>query len=276
MLRDIYQAHKTRIVFAYGVYAFEFTLFALLPMMLGKAIDSLILGHYWMLMVYVGISLAGGTIGFFRRRIDTRVFSLIWSEYATKAVINLLNKGVEKTRIVSRASFVGQYSSFLEYTLPSVVSSVFNICVSLFLITWAAPIAGLPVVVLVGTTLSTCYFFSNKIKKVESNLQSTRELSHTGIVNGEVDVVEKTYVEQNRLYIQRSDLDATSWGLMDLFCLITQILVVFAIVQQGHTVGTIMSTLAYTDSIFNRMFALSDGIVNWRQVEIANSLLAEE
>lgn len=230
MLKDIFRNHKWSIGITYLIFFVEFGLFAMLPWMLGEAVDHLINHKYGFFIGYIALCTAGLGIGFFRRRLDTRVFIGIWIVYTTKAVANLIEKKIDPAKIASRSSFVKHYSDFFEYTMPVMVSNSVNIIISLVMIFLAAWQAGCVVLVTSLVGLVASYLWACKIQQVEIATQETREEIHGAILTGNIPVIEEGYKEQLKRHVQRSDMEANVWSVIDVLATASDVAIIWALI----------------------------------------------
>lgn len=276
MLSNMFGKHKFAIAATYSVFLVEFLIFALLPSLLGMAVDAMLLGKGKIFSIYIAISMSGMLLGWFRRRLDTRVFIGIWAKYTADAVNNLICKGVDPTRIISRSGFVTTYIHFIEYWLPMFVSAVINICIACTMISIASPKAGGIVIGLTSITLFSCFRFAHKIQVAEIKAQEIREDLHAAIINTNQPKVYRCYRNTFSNQVINSDLMAASWGVMDTMLVIAVAVVVASVVGEGHSLGIITATLTYTNRIFEKIDCIGNFFCNLKQIEIANDLLQKE
>lgn len=272
MIWEIFSLHKTRILITYGIFLVEFVLFAFLPYFLGNGIDALMAKQHFAFWLYVGLAVSGEVIGYFRRRLDTRVFVGIWSSCVSKAICALMDRGLPKEVVMTRSHLVRHYSDFYEYTLPATVSCIVNIVISCWMIFIASSTAS-SIILLIVLSLYLCHYFSHKIQKAELDVQDSREAVGKSISDNDKEAVASSYHTMGARLIRRSDLDALAWLGTGSISLLSQLIVVVLVANQGHTLGTIMSCIAYTNRIYERVDILGSLLNQLKQVEIADQLL---
>lgn len=275
MIWALFSQHKARILLTYAIFMVEFVLFAFLPFFLGKGIDALLAGkplHFW---IFVCLAVAGEAIGYLRRRFDTRVFMSIWTKSVSKTIGGMIDRGLKSELIINRSYLVQHYVNFFEYTMPSGVSSIVNILISCWMIVMAAHSASV-VLVMVLIAMAICYILSHKIQAAELAIQDSREAVGESIGAADKDKVSENYDLMGRRFIHRSDLDALAWTSASSLSLLSQVVVVLLVVNAGHTLGTIMACIAYTTRIFERVDILGMLLNQWKQVGIADKLLATD
>jgi hypothetical protein len=276
MLWTIFNQHKLKISATYLLFLIEFVLFAMLPYILGEAVDALMAGEHQTLAIYVGISLFGMVLGWFRRRLDTRVFMKLWATYTNESVGNLIRRGIESTKIISRSQHTYTYINFIDVGLPSFTSSAVNIVISCVMIFMASWIAGIAAIVIAGVTLVSCYLYSIKIQETELEGQTIREDLHAAIVDTDVDKVQDCYDRSLKNEVRHSDLMAASWGILDTLSLMATTVILVSVIKSGHSIGIITSTLTYTTRLFERAEIVGYFFNSLKGVEIADHVLAKE
>lgn len=272
MIWEIFRHHKLRILLTYLVFLFEFVLFAFLPYFLGKGVDSLLAGKYAAFWLFVGLGISGELIGFFRRRLDTRVFVGVWTGTVSRSICGMIDRDLKTELIINRSHLTRHYSDFFEYTMPSGFSSLINIVISCYMIVTAANHA----VIVIGTitlAMSVCYYVSCRIQESELKIQDSREVVGNAIGARNKREIVSGYDLMKKKLIHRSNLDATAWLSTGSLSLISQVAVVLLVVKAGHSLGTIMSCLAYTTRIFERIDIIGTLLNQWKQVGIADQLL---
>ncbi len=283
MLKEIFKNHKISIGLTYLVFLVEFLLFAFMPWLLGHSVDRLIAKDYNSFYWYIGLCTIGLGIGFFRRRLDTRVFIGIWIIYTTKAVLDMIDRKIEPAKIASRAAFIKHYSDFFEYTMPVLVSNSVNMVVSVAMIFLASWQAGLFALVASILGLGLSYRWACKIQDVEIATQETREEIHTAIINRDKPAIDTGYKVQLRRHIQRSDMEASVWSVIDFLAYSSDLVIIVMILIINPTgipikemVGTIMATIQYNGRIWARVDGLSQIFTQVKNLEIADDLMKKE
>ena len=273
MLSEIFNNNKKWLCITYTILLVEFTLFALMPWLLGKAVDQLILGDWDTFWFYIGCCSVGVLIGTGRRLLDTRAFTKIWAKAAVKTIQRLIARDVSSPKIMSRRDLVRRYADFYEFTIPQTVSAIIDIIVALVIIGLAI---GTPVSWIGGLLmLSFCssYFWSCKIQKVEQASQKIREEINHHIDDRNEEKMEGAFDAIVTKYIRHSDYDAASWGFTDVMSIAAEIILVMCLIQQEATTGTIMSTITYCWRLFIRANIISWFFMNLKHIEVANDYL---
>lgn len=253
MLRKIFTQNKKWMFFTYAVLIIENLLFAICPWFLGKSIDALIEGQTTLFIQYICLTSIAATIGFTRRRLDTRVFMSIWRTASIESIEILCKKNIESPKIISRASNVYYFANFFESVLPIAIGSVIYIIISLVAIAGVLGTKTIILLVLGVLSLVISYHVANKSAVVENLAQNEREERESAIVVKDMKSIEHCYNNLSKLYIKKSDLDAYNWGILDIILIIGELFVILNLVAACQSPGIIMATTTYLYQLFGRI-----------------------
>ena len=274
MLYNIFWNNKWRIGISYALLLIEFSVFAILPFLMGLAVDGVIAGDKKNFNLWIGVSVFALVAGFTRRRFDNRAFLHIWSKKATEIINGLIAKNVDRTKIVSRSYMVKEFAHFLEFTIPAVVSAIIDISVSLAMLWIFVPSVGFWMLLLAFLAVTTCYVFSIYINRMEIICQHGREKIADSIMIDNTLGVENGYEDQRRSYVRYSDLDASSWGLLDIIATAGLVIVIFS--SSECTAGMVMANLTYCQKLFDKSCFVSHFFKHYKQVNTWTEFLKNE
>src|ERR1700736_6056204 len=134
LLQTIFGNYRRQIVVTYLVTLAE-NLFELsYPSLTGLAVNGLLKRDFMGLWLLLGVWLAHTITGVFRQSYDTRVFSSIFTDLATRTVAEQEIKGVSTSQIVARSSLSREFVNFFERDVPATVNSVFGLLGALVLL----------------------------------------------------------------------------------------------------------------------------------------------
>lgn len=276
MLRNVYAENRTYIVGTYLLMGFEFALYAVLPWVLGLAVDSLLAGHREEFWWYLGLSLVGMVVSTTRRRIDTRVFRRVWKDKTIDAVHQQRKKGVKGPRIVSRCQMVLHYGDFFEFTVPAFVNALLAMVVSAVMIVYVMEWMSVWIMLMTLLSIVVSYLLSLYVKWNEAECQKNREQRDARITHEDFSEVEGDYEKLRRLYVFRSDADASAWRLIELLHIGATVLALLYLCQHGGTAGAIMATLMYVNKLFDHVTVFSCFFNSVSMVQVANEVLNKE
>jgi len=276
MLSELFWNNKWRIILTYSLLFVEFIVFALLPYLMGLAVDGILAGNHEQFNFWIGVSLFALVTGFIRRRYDSRAFLSIWSAKATQVINDLIAKDVDRTKIVSRSYMVKEIANFLEFTIPSTVSAIVDIAVSLVILWLFLPLVGIWMVGLLLAAVVSCYIFAIYINRMEIACQHGREKIADSIMKDDKEGVAQGYDDQRKMYVKYSDLDATSWGILDIIAGIAQVVVVMSVANAGATAGAIMANLLYCQKLFEKSCFITFFFRHYQQINTCTEFLNSE
>jgi ABC-type multidrug transport system fused ATPase/permease subunit len=246
LLQTIFGKYRRRIVGTYVVTLAENLFELAYPSLTGLAVNGLLKHDFAGLGMLLGVWLAHTATGVFRQSYDTRVFSSIYTDLATRTVSEQATKGVSTSQIVARSSLSREFVNFFERDVPATVNSLFGLLGALVLLffydAWSAVFCLMLLIPLAilnrqysGRTLTLNRRLNNQLER-EVTLLTQRRPSR---VFGHYRVLAKWR-------IRLSDAEATNWGVMELFSIGLSAAVIMRIASLPHIEpGTIYAMLAY-------------------------------
>jgi ABC-type multidrug transport system fused ATPase/permease subunit len=184
--------------------------------------------------------------GVFRQRYDTRVFTSIYTDLATRTVGEQRSMGVSTSQIVARSALSREFVTFFERDVPATVNSVFGLFGALVLLffydVWSAIFCLMLLIPL--AILNRRYSRRTLLLNRRLNNQFEREVSVlTRLVPSRV---LGHYRLLGRWRIRLSDAEAMNWGVMELFNIGLSAAVILRVASL-HRIqpGTIYAMLAY-------------------------------
>lgn len=204
----MFRQNRIWISVSYAILFVEYFIVALLPWLLGRAVDALLTGESVQFIQYLALCFGSFVIGVVRRRFDSRVFCRIWGHHVTHIVTDLIKRNVKKSKIISRSGMVRQFADFFETDLPMLVNALMDLVVAVGMVIWTVPLAGTCTTVCVGLSLLMSYFVACKIQQIETNLQRNRERIDQAVLAEDLDVIKTDYEERVKMFVKRSDWDA--------------------------------------------------------------------
>jgi len=272
MIRRIFHQNWVWIVAVYGILLFELIIIGLLPYLLGKAVDAVLAEEYRDFWLYLAALIIGLIVGVSRRAFDTRAFMKVWCNAAIETVRKLVDSGMKTTTIINRSDLVYRYVGFFENTIPRTTHCFVDIIISLIMIWIVIPWTGCAVTGLTVITITTSYYLACWEKRVDVRIQASREKINHAIEHKRDANIKTGYHELRKHQVRLSDIDSINWGIVDVAEVTSKVLIIFALAQQGHTVGTIMATITYGLRLFMKIGMLTYSFMEIKEIEVANDL----
>jgi ABC-type multidrug transport system fused ATPase/permease subunit len=246
LLQTIFGKYRRRIVGTYVVTLAENLFELAYPSLTGLAVNGLLKHDFAGLGMLLGVWLAHTATGVFRQSYDTRVFSSIYTDLATRTVSEQATKGVSTSQIVARSSLSREFVNFFERDVPATVNSLFGLLGALVLLffydAWSAVFCLMLLIPLAilnrqysGRTLTLNRRLNNQLEREVTLLTQRRPSRVFG-----------HYLVLAKWRIRLSDAEATNWGVMELFSIGLSAAVIMRIASLPHIEpGTIYAMLAY-------------------------------
>ena len=103
-LRSLFGLHRRRMLVTYALFNVENVLRLAQPLVLGLAINGLLVQSYAGLWLLVAQHLSHMLISSFRRMYDTRVFTEIYSELAGRLIADQRGQRIDVSRVAARSA----------------------------------------------------------------------------------------------------------------------------------------------------------------------------
>ena len=273
MIKEILKENKLKISLIYAMLIIQYGLFSLIPYLLGKTIDGLLIKDNFYLLVLLTAEITALLIGFFLKRYDTKVFMKIFCDKAIKAVQILRNKNIIPAKIAARYQLVGYYSDFFEFSLPQIIQAFIGATTALSMLYITDHKIGIIATILFIGMITVNKIYSYKTQKIDLNIQAEKEnINHSLMENLEY----KNYLQNlSQNYVRKSNLDAANFFFNDSLSIIMHLATMLILVYTQPTVGAITSTLLYVDKLYSVTFNIFYFFMFIRGIENTNKLINE-
>lgn len=273
MIKEILKENKLQIAFIYSLLIIQYMLFAMMPYLLGKAIDDLLQKDNFGLLKLLIAEISALFLGFFLKRYDTKVFMKIFCDKAIKAVQILRDKNILPSKIAARYQLVGFYSDFFEYSLPQIINAFIGAGTALFMLYITDHKIGMIASLLFLFMILVNKIYSFKTQKVDLDIQNNKEsVNHTLIENLEY---KPHLISLSSNYVKKSNLDAANFFFNDSLSIIMHVSIMLMLVYTNPSVGAITSTLLYVDKLYGVTYNIFYFFMFMRSIENTNKLLHE-
>jgi hypothetical protein len=275
-LKHILTANGIRILLTYSLMLIEFFICALYPLLIGIAIDSLLANRGYGFVLFLVSSVMVCILGVMRRMIDTRTFSYIWVTKAKHSIISMIRANIPSSSIISRGHLQTTYGDFLEYTIPTVVSAAIDVMTAaiilstMLLYVTTAAIMGVCLIVYAQVKISAYLMTLDRIRQ-----QCAESCDKAVVERSEKSVIE-AYDEVPRIMVKRSDIEAIGWAFSDLIAVIFSVIVIMECTSNQHSVGEIITAVAYIRQIFFKTSFISFLLSHMRQMKLSEELSQQD
>lgn len=218
-LRLLFAANRAKLLLTYLLFNVENLLRLSQPLVLGLAINDLLHDSSFGLLLFVGQHLTHLLISSLRQMYDTRVFTGIYTELATKLVAEQRSREIGTSRVAARSSLSREFVEFFENHVPLLIKSLYSVVGALVLLAFYDPLL---VPICLGLLLPAVVL--NRIYS-RRTFELSRQL-HDELEN-EVDVIDHNHEPAIRRHydavaawrVKLSDSEALNFGTMELFVL---------------------------------------------------------
>jgi ABC-type multidrug transport system fused ATPase/permease subunit len=246
LLQTIFGKYRGRIVVTYIVTLAENLIELFYPSLTGAAVNGLLRHDLTGLGFLLGVWLVHTGTGVFRQTYDTRVFSSIYTDLASRTVSEQETMGFSTSQIVARSSLSREFVNFFERDIPATVNSVFGLFGALVLLLfYDAWSAGFCLMLLVPLAILN-QRYSKRTLTLNKRLNDQLEREVTVLTRRKPSRVLGHYRLLAKWRVCLSDAEAMNWGVMELFNIVLSAAVIVRIASLPHIEpGTIYAMLAY-------------------------------
>ena len=219
LLRILFRAARWRILLTYALFNLENLLRLAQPFALGWAINDLLRSSYTGLIVFAAQHISHLVISLFRQMYDTRVFSNVYTDLATRLVTERRSQNTEVSHVAAWSSLSREFVEFFERHVPMAVQSLYSSLGGLVML-GIYDIMLIPVCLLLVLPVAALNWQYGKTTLVASGkLHDEFEREVEVITFGDVDNVRSHYDQMARWRVRLSDLEAVNFGLTEFFVL---------------------------------------------------------
>lgn len=253
-LRTIFAANRAKLLLTYFLFNVENLLRLSQPFVLGLAINDLLHESSFGLLLFVGQHVTHLLISSLRQMYDTRVYSGIYTDLATKLVVEQRSREVGLSRVAARSSLSREFVEFFENYLPLLIKSAYSVVGALVMLAFYDRVL---VPICLGLLLPAVVL--NRIysrRTFELNRQLHDQLEH------EVDVIDDSQEPSVRRHydavaswrVKLSDCEALNFGTMEVFVLGVMVLALL------RTCSSLTATPGDIFAVFRYVLMLLMGI----------------
>jgi hypothetical protein len=248
LLSSIIRSYPLKISTTYGLFNLENLLRVAQPFALGRAIDDLlaIAPSFGGLALMAGLYLAHLLISSLRQMYDTRVFTTIYTELATRLVLGQRGDGVDISSVAARSVMSREFVDFLERSVPLSMRSIYSLVGALVMLAlydrMLVPIClmlVLPMAIINSIYANITFNYSSRLHD-----ELEREVEVIGSCTR--DEVYDHYGRIARWRIKLSDSEAINTGVSEIFILGVMAASLVRSCELPTAAGSIFGVFRYT------------------------------
>lgn len=217
-LKRVFLKHKYRLVLTYSLFSLEMLGSLLRPYFLGEAVNDLLKGSYFGLMMLALVHFAYLAAGTLRHRVDTRTYTAIYTSLVTK-MLSRRFEDEDISRLSAHSTLAREFIDFLEFDLNFIIEACYNLVGSLILLMFYNKAV---VLVCLGVLVPVCfisYGYGKRMKKLTQFKNDELELQVDVISTKDVKEINRHYRLLRKWQIRISDREAWNFGIMELLVL---------------------------------------------------------
>lgn len=218
-LARLFRANWRPVVLTYALYNVENLLNLAHPYVMGLAINGLLQAEYGVLALLIGQTLAQLFVGTARRMYDTRAFSAIYTDTATRLVCLQRNAGIGVSRVVARSSLSRELVDFFEYELKGLFCSAYGILGGLAMLVLYDRLLVTYCVVIVAPLVLVSRRLARRASRLNSSLNDQLEREVEVIEACREHSVREHYEQLAQWRVGLSDIEAWNFVQMEIFVL---------------------------------------------------------
>lgn len=245
-LKLLLNRYRWRILLTYGLFNVENLLRLAQPLLLGLAINDLLLSSPRGLIIFAAGHLLHLLIRTTRQMYDTRAFTRIYADRAEELVLRQREQGVEVSQVAARTTLSREFVDFFERDVPIVMRSTYSIVGALAMLLFFDWVVVLFCVGLMLPALILNFVYGRRTLRLSSLLHDDLEREVDVVDRADQGNVRDHYRRVSRWRVKLSDWEALTTGLMELFVLA---LIVGALVRYctlpGVAAGDIFAVFRY-------------------------------
>jgi hypothetical protein len=215
----LFRANWRSVLLTYALFNVENILCLAQPYVMGLAINGLLQADYGVLALLVGQHLAQLFVGTARRMYDTRAFTAIYADTATRLVCQQRDAGVGVSRVAARSSLSRELVDFFECELKAVFCSIYGVIGGLVMLIVYDRLLVAFCVLLVAPLVLLNRRLAQRSFILNSSLNDQLEREVEVIEDGRDHSVREHYRLQAQWRVRLSDMEAWNFLQMEFFIL---------------------------------------------------------
>lgn len=238
ILKNLFSKHKYQLVITYGLFTIE-TIGGLLRFyFFGEAVNGIIKGSYYGLIVLATVHLIYLSVGTIRHMYDTRTYSAIYTSLVTKLLSRRVNK-FDVSRLSAHSTLAREFIDFLEQDLVYVLEAFYNLAGSLIILFFYDKVIALLCLGILVPVMIVSYFYGKRMTLLTRGRNDELEKQVDVISTGNKTMIRNHYNNLRKWQIKISNKEAFNFGFMELMVLV--IITLSLVVSKNIHSSTIMA-----------------------------------
>lgn len=255
ILRALMMKHKYQLIITYFLFSLEMLGSLLRFYFFGEAINDLIKGSYYGLIVLTVVHLSYLLIGTIRHMYDTRTYTAIYTSLVTKFLSRRYNK-IEVSKLSAHSTLAREFVDFLEHDLVYVIEAGYNILGSLvILFFYDKTVVGICLGILIPVVIISM-LYGKRMKRLNKYKNDELERQVDIISTGNNSMIRHHYNNLRKWQVRISDKEAWNFGFMEIMVLL--VVTVSLIVSKNLHSSTVMAGSLF--AIYSYILKFASGL----------------
>lgn len=219
ILKNLFAKHKYQLIVTYALFTIE-TIGGLLRFyFFGEAVNDIIKGSYFGLMVLAAVHLVYLSVGTIRHMYDTRTYSAIYTSLVTK-LLSRRTKKTDVSKMSAHSTLAREFIDFLEQDLVYVLEAFYNLAGSLIILFFYDKMIALLCLAVLVPVMMVSYVYGKRMNKLNKERNDELEKQVDVISSGNKIKIQHHYNNLRKWQIKISNKEALNFGFMELMVLV--------------------------------------------------------
>ncbi len=218
-LKTLFVENRLRLSITYSLILAENVIRLFYPVMTGHAINTLLAGRYDGLLLFVVFWIARMGTATWRRVYDTKTFTQVYANLATRVVAEQHSSQVPVSKIIARSTLSKEFVDFFERDTPLMVRTAITLVGSVTILFSYHPLLGTLSLALIPPLTIINYFNAKRSLRLNTELNNQLEQEVEVISGRNVDVVRNHYLQLSHWRVKLSNFEARNFSIMEVFIL---------------------------------------------------------
>ncbi len=264
-IATLLRVFRGRIILTWAMILCETGLMALMPLLIGRAIDGLMadqLGAFWQLC---GLMAALIAISVLRRLYDTRVYGTIRVELGNAQARRSQTLPISAQN--ARLGMGRELVDFLEHLLPEAMAAAVQLVIAIIVLYVMSPWLALACGVVTMVVMAIYGLFHRRFYQLNNGLNQQLEAQVSVIEQRRSRPFHAHLLKLRRLEVGLSDTESLLYGSVFIFLLgLVLFSLWYATTQLEASIGTIFSIISYSWEFVDSALALPATLQSWTRL----------
>jgi hypothetical protein len=244
-LTTILGRHRGRVILTYFLFNLENLARLAQPWCLGWAVNDLLAGRATGLLLCLSQHLVSVALCTCRQLYDTRTFTLIYADLATRLAVEQRRQGVEISRLAARSALAREVVDFFERDVPFLFHATYSVLGALVMIALYDVLLAVPCLLFLALTGWLTRSLARRTLQLNRGLNDQIECEVKIIQDAPPEQIEHHYHLLRGWRIRLANAQALNFGLLELLALFLLVFVLMRGCVDSPSAGSLFSLVGY-------------------------------